>query len=94
MFYRAAGMLAGVVLETHLSKVCISHQIKLPLKPTISNYTELLKSNEIIETPIWRHLSLLGDLRNLCSHAKGREPTRDEVAELIDGVEKIIKKVY
>lgn len=94
MFYRAAGMLAGVVLESHLSKVCIAHNINIPSKPTISNFNELLKSNEIIEIPIWRHLSLLGDLRNLCSHAKDKEPTREEVTELIDGVAKMIKKVY
>jgi HEPN domain len=94
MFYRASGMLAGVVLENHLKNVCLTHQIILPKNPTISNYNELLKNNDIIEITIWRHLSLLGDLRNICSHGKDKEPTRDEVSELIDGVTKMIKKIY
>jgi len=33
-------------------------------------------------------------LRNLCDHNKQREPASDEVAELIDGVEKITKTVF
>lgn len=93
-FYRAGGMLAGVVLESHLKSVCVTHKLVIPSKSTISNYNELLKNNSVIDTPTWRHLTLLGDLRNKCSHAKGEDPSADDVEMLIDGVEKIIKKVY
>jgi hypothetical protein len=33
----------------------------------------------------------LGDIRNLCGHDKHREPTADEVEELIEGTERILK---
>lgn len=94
-FSRAAGAVTGVVLEKHLSHVCSLHQLK-PKKsnPSISDYYQILKDNEIIDTPTWRFIQHLGDIRNLCDHNKEREPTKDEVAEFIKGVDKIIKTVF
>jgi len=42
----------------------------------------------------WRFVQRLGDIRNYCAHNKDREPTKDEVNELIDGADKIIKTVF
>jgi len=42
----------------------------------------------------WRWIQRLGDIRNLCAHAKDREPTKDEVLELVNGVEKCIKTIF
>lgn len=36
----------------------------------------------------------LGDIRNLCDHNKDRDPKKEEVEDLISGVEAIIKTVY
>jgi len=84
---RAAGAVAGVVLERHLKEVCSSHQIKSRRKnPSISDYNDLLKSKKIIPVPDWRRIQRMGDLRNMCSHSKDRAPTIDEIDELISGV--------
>lgn len=94
-FSRGAGAVSGVVLEKHLSEVCISHSIKVTKKnPTISYFNDLLKDNDVIDIPNWRFIQRLGDLRNLCDHNKNREPTDDEVNELISGVEKVTKTIY
>lgn len=94
-FKRGAGAIAGVVLEKHLGHVCENHKIRVVKKnPAINDYNELLKKNDIIETPIWRFIQHLGDLRNLCDHDKKREPTKTEVSELIDGVAKITKTIW
>lgn len=94
-FSRGAGVIAGVILEKHLSQVCINHKIIIRKKnPTISDFNDLLKQNNAIDVPNWRFIQRLGDLRNLCGHNKDREPTNDEVAELIDGVGKILKTLY
>ena len=94
-FIRASGAIAGVVLEKHLGNVCKSHSIKLSKKtPTISDYNEILKSSSVIDIPNWRHIQLLGDIRNLCDHNKNVEPTYEQVKDLIDGVEKIIKTIF
>lgn len=94
-FLRAAGAVAGVVLEKHLGNVCASHNIKLTKKnPTISDFNELLKSSSVLDIPNWRHIQLLGDIRNLCDHNKDSEPTSEQVKDLIDGVEKVIKTIF
>ena len=94
-FYRGGGAIAGVVLEKHLCHVCEMHGHKSRKKhPTISDYYQFLKENDIIDTPKWRFIQHLGDQRNLCDHNKDREPTKDEVLELVEGVEKVIKTVF
>lgn len=94
-FLRPAGVVAGVVLESHLSQVCANHGVSTRKgNPAIADYNDLLKSNKVLDVPQWRFIQRLGDLRNLCGHKKDREPTKDEVLELIDGVEKTTKTLY
>jgi hypothetical protein len=94
-FSRGAGAIAGVVLEKHLTQVLINHNFKLTKKnPSISDLNDNLKSSGIYDTPIWRKIQHLGDIRNLCDHNKEREPKKEEVEELIVGVEAVIKTVY
>jgi len=94
-FGRAAGAVAGVVLEKHLGQVCLNHSITIRKKdPGISDFNDALKNAGIADVPLWRQLQRLGDLRNLCDHNKHRDPTKDEVEELIDGVAKISKTVF
>ncbi|EIE1072655.1 hypothetical protein LCV93_004688 [Salmonella enterica] len=94
-FVRAAGAVTGVVLEKHLFHVCNLHKLKTKkAHPSISEYNQLLKDNDIIDTPNWRFIQRLGDLRNLCDHHKEKEPTKSDAEELITGTEKIIKTVF
>ena len=94
-FLRAAGAVAGVVLEKHLGQVVMNHSVQLRKKnPSISDFNELLKSNSVIDIPVWRQIQRLGDIRNLCDHGREREPTPDEVEELIAGAEKLTKTIY
>ena len=94
-FVRGGGAIAGVVLEKHLSHVCILHNLKSRKKyPSISDFYQLLKEHGILDTAKWRFIQHLGDLRNLCDHNKDREPTKEDVLELVEGVEKVIKTVF
>lgn len=93
-FLRAAGAVCGVLIEKHFSIVCQNHNIALKKKsPTIADYNDALKDN-VYDTIEWRRIQRLGDLRNLCDHNKDREPTKDEVEELISGTERIIKTIF
>lgn len=92
---RAAGTVAGVVLENHLSTVCDNHQIRIRKKnPTLADHNDSLKNEGILDVPTWRWIQRLGDIRNLCCHAKERDPSSEEVQELIDGVEKATKTIF
>lgn len=94
-FSRGAGAVAGVVLEGHLKQVCNNHKIAVKkTNPTINDFNQLLKDSEVIETPTWRFIQHLGDLRNLCDHKKQNEPTKEEIGELIQSVDKISKTLY
>lgn len=94
-FLRASGAVVGVVVEKHLEQVCNNHNIRITKKdPTISFYNDALKKEGVIEVPEWRFIQRLGDLRNLCDHNKDREPIKDEVTELIIGVDKLTKTIF
>jgi len=93
-FRRAAGALVGVTLEAHLAKVAETHAVKIPKKnATIADLNDPLRSANVVDLPMWRLIQRLADIRNLCAHSKDREPTADEVADLIAGVKKVIAEV-
>jgi hypothetical protein len=94
-FGRAAGAIAGVVLEKHLRQVCEDHRISISKKhPGISDLNELLKSGAVITIPQWRHITLMGDIRNLCDHSKDKDPSKEQITDLLDGVDKILKMIF
>ena len=94
-FYRAAGALCGVVIERHLSQVAKSHDLVMSKKkPTINDYNDLLKNNNVIDTATFRRIQLMGDIRNLCDHNKEIEPKKEDIDDLIDLTNKLIKNVY
>ena len=92
---RSSGVIAGVILESYLSSVTNNHSLTLTKRnPTLSDFIEVLKSNNVIDTTVWRKISYLGDIRNICAHKKDVEPTKEQVEELIDGVNWITKNVF
>lgn len=94
-FTRAAGAIAGVVLERHLAQVCENHNLVISKKnPTISDLSGLLKDGGVLDTPQWRFVQHLADIRNLCDHNKTADPTKEQVDDLLAGVAKITKTVF
>jgi hypothetical protein len=94
-YFRAAGAMAGVVLESHLGQICQDHAIKFRKKRlTISDFNNELKAQNIIDVPIWRFIQHLGDIRNLCDHKKTNDPTQEQIDDLISGVDKITKTIF
>lgn len=94
-FTRAAGAVAGVVLERHLSQVCDNHTIKVGKKaPGLSDLNNVLKLENVVDVPEWRFIQHLADIRNLCDHNKAAEPTVEQVNDLIAGVRKLTKTLF
>ncbi len=94
-YLRAAGAICGVVIEKHLNHVREIHSLKIAKKnPGISALAQLLRSSNVITLAQERFIQSLADTRNVCSHAKGREPTKDEITELVDGTSKVLKTVF
>jgi hypothetical protein len=94
-FGRAAGAIAGVVLERHLRQVCDNHGITVAKRnPGISDLNDALKGAGVIEIPQWRFLQLLADIRNQCDHSRTSDPTIESVNDLVSGVTKITKTMF
>ncbi|HUD48858.1 MAG TPA: hypothetical protein VMR33_18640 [Candidatus Baltobacteraceae bacterium] len=94
-FLRGAGALAGLVAAKHLAQVCSNHNVVTRKgHPTIYDFSDLLKTAGVLDVPTRRQIQRLGDLDNLCSQNKKREPTKAEATELIDGTDKLCKTLY
>src|ERR1035437_2963890 len=92
---RSAGVIAGVILENYLKHVVENHKLKTTKKnPTLSDFNELLKSNQVYDISVWRKISYLSDIRNNCAHKNETEPTKEMVSELIEGVNWVNKNVF
>lgn len=94
-YLRAAGAICGVVIEKHLLHVLAIHGIKIRKKnPGISDLNQALKDDGIISIPQWRFNQHLADIRNLCDHAKGKEPTKEEIDDLVAGTRRVLKTIF
>ncbi len=94
-YLRAAGVICGVVIEKHLSHVRETHNLKITKKtPGIFDLAQLLRAPGVITVAQERFIQSLADTRNICSHAKGREPTKDEITELVEGTGKVLKTIF
>lgn len=93
-FFRAAGTICVVVIEKHFRQVLESHGIISSKKTlSISDYNDLLKSHKIIDVSTWRFIQRMNDIRNVCVHGD-REPTKEDIDELISGADKLIKTIH
>jgi len=91
---RAAGAVAGVVLEDHLQRTASAHEVVIrKADPTIGELNDPLKAANVYDQPTWRRIQLLGDLRNLCAHKKSQEPTVAQVQDLLDGTAWVLGNV-
>jgi hypothetical protein len=94
-FLRAAGTIAGVILEKHLRQVIADRGIVVRrAEPTINDFNDHLKKAGALDVPAWRQIQRLGDIRNLCGHSKHREPEKEEVEELIEGADRIVRTLF
>ena len=74
-FWRAAGAMAGVVIERHLAQVCENHTLSVSKKaPNISDLNDLLKSSNVIDVPQWRFIQHVRV--RLCQHPHSRHLRR------------------
>ena len=92
---RAAGALAGVVLESHLKHVAKKHKLDIDTNnSTISPINDKLRKESVYGIDIWRKIQYLNDIRTICSHEKEEKPTQEKVKGLIDGTDSIVRQIF
>ena len=91
---RAAGCIAGVVLEGHLKYLCGMHSAPVVVKlPTLSDYNDAARKAKLYPQTTWRRIQHLTDLRNLCAHVLDREPTYQDASELLEGTDDVLREL-
>lgn len=92
-FIRAAGAVAAVALEAHLKLLHDQSGLTYTDKDTIRPLALRLRQNGVITLGDEKKCDAMADTRNKCDHKKKTDPTRDEVAELINDVDRFAKRV-
>ena len=88
---RAAGAIAGVILEAHLKKLCDTHKIPYPDRKGLQALIQVLQHKSVISREEARHLTHLASIRNKCDHAS--PVSEQEVRLLVEEVKKIVDRV-
>ena len=77
------------------SQVCDTREIQIRKKRlTISDLNQALRDKDLVSVSQWRFVQHLADLRNLCDHAREREPQKGDIGDLVAGTDKILKSIY
>ena len=91
---RAAGALAGTILEAYLKKLAAKHKVKLR-KQSLSSaeLVEALKTAKVLDVPAWSQCTWLTHIHARCLK-EGEAPTKLQVRDLIDGSRWLITNVF
>ena len=91
---RAAGTLAGVLLELHLAHVAAKYRVAMGAKaPDINMLNTALKRGGIYDGEIWHSIQRLGALRDDWVDAARRDPTVDELTTFLHEVQTVRQRV-
>ncbi|MDK9698670.1 MAG: hypothetical protein OEM52_00775 [bacterium] len=93
-FYRAAGNIAGIVIERHLIHICNDLEIVLPNKPTLGVVIDRLYDADRIDDVEKLRLKHLNEIRVKCDHVKETEPNEAEAKNILFGARETLSKNY
>jgi hypothetical protein len=92
---RAAGALAGTVLQSYLLGLAASHKLKLKRSsPPTRELADDLKTAGILTVPVWSQATWIAEIRERCLKPEGEAPTKLQVRDLIDGTHWLITNVF
>ncbi|HEX7965520.1 MAG TPA: hypothetical protein VF651_07360 [Gammaproteobacteria bacterium] len=91
---RAAGVLAGTVLEIYLRKLAAKHKLKFRKQtPLLREYIDALHTAKIFDVPVHAQAIWLAEI-DTRSRAEGEAPTKLQVRDLVDGTRWLITNVF
>jgi hypothetical protein len=91
---RAAGALAGVLLEIHLAHVAAKYRVAMGAEsPDITKLNAALKRGGMYDEELWSCIQRLGALRDVWVDASRCDPTIDELTAFIHEVQTVRQRV-
>ena len=92
---RAAGALAGTVLETHLGKLARKHRARtFKKRPGIRDLNDALQRAGVLDAQLWSQIGWLADIRDRCALKQDTPPKKVQARDLIDGTHWLIKNIF
>jgi len=91
-YVREAGVIAGVVLESHLKQLCTKYGVELDGRETLGQLNEKAKAH-YPDAAEYRRVQFLNEIRISCAHDKTVPPTDAMVGQLISGTQGFIATV-
>ena len=89
---RAAGCIAAVELERRLKAIAPPPVVSGRRNASLEDYNRSAYNAGVIDQATWTLISNLAVTRKRCVHVLDREPEHDDVRDLIDGVEGILRR--
>jgi hypothetical protein len=91
---RAAGALAGTVLQGHLKKLAAAHKLRFRKQaPPLREYIDALHAAKVFDIPVHAQAIWLAEISDR-SRAEGETPTKLQVRDLIDGNRWLLSNVF
>lgn len=84
----ASAVIAGIVLETSLRKLCINHSINIGKLDKMN--ADLAKAN-VYNKLYQKKITALAEIRNSAAHGKDSEFTHDDVESMIRDIESFLE---
>lgn len=85
----AAAVVAGVVLETALRKLCVDRDLEVG---QLNPMNQRLRENGAYTQIVWRQIQAWADIRNSAAHGKPDEFEAQQVSLMISGVRDFVAK--
>lgn len=94
-FLRAAGAICGVIIEKHLTNKLLNNCPNnfTSKELTLATLNDKCKKAKLYMEPERTRIQNLAAIRNLCDHKKQRDPTKQEVQDLITGTKWVLYNI-
>jgi len=93
-YHGPAAVIAGVVLEDGLRKLCDQNGITLPSKPKIDSMNAELAKKGIYNKKKQKQITTLADIRNNAAHGKWDQFNEDDVRRMIEEVGTLMADLF
>lgn len=91
---RAAGVVAGSILESYLKKLAAKHRLKFRKQaPPLREYMDALHGAKVLDIPVHAQAIWLAEIAGRAT-AEGESPTQLQVRDLIDGSRWLITNIF
>lgn len=91
---RAAGAVAGTVLEGWLKKLSTKHKLKFRKQaPPLREYIDALHAAKVMDIAVHSQATWLAEINDR-SRSPGESPTKLQVRDLIDGTNWLVRNVF